>query len=395
MKPGLRRRPPPTPLRVLGIMSGTSLDGIDFALCSIGEDHVNLEKLWSASFPRALSRKLNALASNAGTAWELAHCHHELGRFYASSAKDGLGAEHVDLVGLHGQTVFHNPDARRAATLQIGESAWLAEALRVPVIANFRTADLSAGGQGAPLATLFHEAVFAERGRHVCVNNLGGISNVTSLDWRRGPRPRVIAFDTGPANMLIDMAAKHASNGRRSCDRDGKLAARGTVCEELLQRWLKDSFLKTKPPKSTGRERFGEPFFQRILPEMQKQCPNPADILATLTEFTVRSIALNYSAHLPCPIDRVVLTGGGAANPEIVRRIGAALRRNSPEVHVTTGDAMGWPLQAIEPAAFALLAWRRWHGLPGNLPATTGARHAVLCGQIAEACCPWGSVPSF
>jgi anhydro-N-acetylmuramic acid kinase len=367
-------------------MSGTSLDGVDFALCRIGEDLVDLEKLWTAPFPRALSRRLHALASNQGTAWELADCHHELGRFYARAAKECLGGEQVDLVGLHGQTVFHNPDASRAATLQIGESAWLAESLRVPVIANFRTADLSAGGQGAPLATLFHEAVFAERGKHVCVNNLGGISNVTSLDWRRGARPRVLAFDTGPANMLLDMAVRHASQGRRSCDKGGRLAARGTPCETLLRRWLKDPFLKAKPPKSTGRERFGEPFFKRILPELERLCPAPPDMLATFTEFTVRSIVANYADHLPSPIDTVVLTGGGAANAEIVRRLEASLQLRSPKLRVLTGDALGWPLQAIEPAAFALLAWRRWHGLPGNRPDTTGARHAVLCGHIAEAC---------
>ena len=261
--------------------------------------------------------------------------------------------------------------------MQIGESSWLARKLGVPVVSNFRAADLAAGGQGAPLATMFHARVFAERGKHICVNNLGGISNVTSLDWRGGSSPRIIAFDTGPANMLIDLAVSRATKRRRMFDRNGAMARRGTLDERLLTNLLKHKFFKEKPPKSTGREVFGEAFLARIT-EHAAHIPS-ADLVATLTEFTARSIARNYLLHLPSTPDRVILCGGGAANPVVVD----AIRANLP-AEVVTCDSLGWPTQAIEPAAFALLAWLRVEGKPGNIPETTGASRAVLLGHITS-----------
>ena len=165
---------------VLGIMSGTSIDGVDYALCEVGRSKIRLVKHWAREFPAMLQRRLHAAASNACSAHELAQLHHDLGRLFARQAKSLR--PRAALVGLHGQTVFHNPDRRAPATLQLGEPAYIAEALRIPVVGNFRAADIAAGGQGAPLATLFHKMVFAQRSQHVCVNNLGGISNVTSLD---------------------------------------------------------------------------------------------------------------------------------------------------------------------------------------------------------------------
>lgn len=364
-------------------MSGTSLDGVDCALCRVGSDGVRLLELWNADFPKALQRRLHAAARGESTSWELAQLHHDLGRFYATAAQRNPAARRAQLIGLHGQTIFHHPHRTRPATLQLGEPAYLAESLRVPVVSNFRVADLAAAGQGAPLATLFHQHVFARRGEHVCVNNLGGISNVTSLDWRRGRSPRVLAFDTGPANVLLDLAMRHFTEGAKTCDRDGRLAARGKVCEPLLKRWLGHPFFRTAPPKSTGRELFGEKFLQPALAEMQRLRLTPADFLATLTELTARSLALNYRLHLPAP-DRVILAGGGAANPVLSAAIRRELTELQPHVSVVRSDDLGWPAQTIEAAAFALLAWRRWHGLPGNLPATTGASRPVLCGQITE-----------
>ena len=363
-------------------MSGTSLDGVDCALCRVDTDGVKLLELWSANFPAVLQRRLHAAARDESTSWELAQLHHDLGRFYATAASRNPAARRAQLIGLHGQTIFHHPHRTHPATLQLGEPAYLAESLRVPVISNFRVADLAAGGQGAPLATLFHQVVFARRGEHVCVNNLGGISNVTSLDWRRGRSPRVLAFDTGPANVLLDMAMRHFTDGAKTCDRNGRLAARGKVCEPLLTRWLRHPFFRATPPKSTGRELFGEKFLQPALAEMQRLCLKPADFLATLTEFTACSITLNYQLHLPAPPDSVVLCGGGAKNPVLRGSILREMLPLNPLVEVRTSDDLGWPAQAIEAAAFALLAWRRWHDLPGNLPATTGAKRYVLCGQI-------------
>ena len=368
------------PLRVLGIMSGTSLDGVDYALCDVGDAGVKLRTLWTVKFPRTLRERLHAAARGAAGAWELGQLQHVLGRFYAEGAQENPGRDAPQLAGLHGQTVFHNPDPKNPATLQLGEPAYLVEALGVPVVSNFRAADIAAGGQGAPLATLFHQVAFGQRGRHVCVNNLGGISNVTSLDWGKGAAPRVLAFDTGPANVLMDMAARHFSDGRAQLDRNGAWAAQGRPLEALLTRWLRHPYFERRPPKSTGRELFGEPFFTRALGELTKANAGRDDALATFTEFTARSIARSYVLHLPAPPDEVVLTGGGAANPTLV----AALRAQLGRTAVITSEARGWPVQAIEPAAFALLAWLRINELPGNIPATTGAKRAVLCGQISE-----------
>ncbi len=361
---------------VLGIMSGTSIDSVDYALCEIGGRDIRLRGLWSARFPKPLQAALHAAARGELASHPLAQLHHDLGRFYARHAQPRRGAgRHPDFIGLHGQTVFHNPSPSGPATLQLGEPAYLVETLRAPVVSNFRAADMAAGGQGAPLATLFHQFVFARRGRHICVNNLGGISNVTSLDGR------ILAFDTGPGNVLIDMAMRRLSRGRLAMDKNGQWAARGRPSEKLLDRWLKHDYFAQKPPKSTGRELFGEPFFKTALRQMRHLAP--FDQVATLTEFTARSLALNYRLHLASRPDKIILTGGGASNAALIRAI-AAQFSGGPAVEVVTSAALGWPVQSIEPAAFALLAWMRMTGQPGNLPRTTGARRAALLGQVSR-----------
>lgn len=372
-------------MRVLGIMSGTSIDSVDYAVCSVGEaGKIALEQFWQVTFPAGLKRRLHAAARNESTAYEVGQLHHDLGRFYAEQA--GM-AKQVELAGLHGQTVFHNPDEKTPATFQLGEPAYLAERLGVPVVSNFRAADIAAGGQGAPLATIFHAHAFAVRGEHVAVNNLGGISNVTSLDWRdaSAPEPIVTAFDTGPANMLIDMAARHYSKGEVQFDADGGWAKRGSMSEALLAQWQKHRFFPKPPPKSTGRELFGESFFQEALADAEKHHLLPADMMATLTEFTAASIAQSYELHLRSIPQKVILCGGGAGNSWLVARIRERLRDLSLESGIITSDQLGWPDQSIEPAAFALLAWLRWENKPGNLPRTTGARHPCVLGKITAA----------
>lgn len=344
---------------VLGIMSGTSIDSVDYALCEIHGQSVRLRRHWQAEFPPRLQARLHDAAANRSRSHEVSQLHHDLGRFYAAHAKSG-----AELAGLHGQTIFHNPGN---ATLQLGEPAYLAQALGCPVVSNFRAADIAAGGQGAPLATMFHKAVFAERGKHVCVNNLGGISNVTSLDWRSRAAPRILAFDTGPANILMNLAMRHFTKGKLEVDRDGAWAARGVPDETLLKQWLRLPYLRKQPPKSTGRELFGESFLQPYFHM------NPHDLIATLTEFTARSIALNYKLHLPSTPDRVILCGGGVLNASLF----AAIKRLLPGA-----EHSRWPHQTIEPAAFALLAYLRIKNKPGNLPETTGALRAVPLGQI-------------
>jgi anhydro-N-acetylmuramic acid kinase len=374
---------------ILGIMSGTSLDGVDYALCDVRPGSIVLKRLWQARFPGRLQERLSKAATGLAMSHEVGQLHHDLGRFYAAEAVRGLRDARPRAVGLHGQTVFHQPMAPDSATFQIGEPAWLVEALRAPVVSNFRAADLAAGGQGAPLASAFHQLVFGRRGEFVCVNNLGGISNVTAIDWRRTRQPRLLAFDTGPANVLLDIAVRHFSGGRRRIDRGGVSAARGQANEALLGRWLRHPFFRCAPPKSTGSEMFGKAFWAAAWPAISAEDLQPLDTLATLTAFTARSIALNYRLHLRGKPDRVVLAGGGVANRTLVQWISAELAAWHPQVQVFTSDQLGWPPQSVEPAAFALLAWRRLHGLPGNEPATTGARRHTLLGQLSQGVSPY------
>jgi anhydro-N-acetylmuramic acid kinase len=194
----------------------------------------------------------------------------------------------------------------------------------------------------------------------------------------------VLAFDTGPANVLLDLALRHFTEERQTFDRGGAWAARGVVCQSLLAQWLSHPFLRRRPPKSTGRELFGESFFKAALREMRSLRLSKYDLAATLTAFTARSLVTNYQRHLPALPEGVVLSGGGAANPAMVRQIRESLAQLDPAVEVMTSDELGWPRQSIEPAAFALLAWLRWNKQPGNLPDTTGAQRPVLCGQITE-----------
>jgi len=370
------------PLLVLGIMSGTSIDAVDYAVCKVGSGRVRLLKHWQTEFPKQLQERLRAAASNQATSHELGQWHHDLGRFYAIEAQRGLRGQRVQLVGLHGQTVWHQPSRKNPATLQLGEPAYLTEVLRAPVVSNFRAADMAAGGQGAPLATLFHQIAFGKPGSHVCVNNLGGISNVTSIDWRSARKPKLLAFDTGPANVLIDLAMRKLTGGRQAFDRNGDWAACGRPQQQIVKRWLEHPFFHAPPPKSTGRELFGEPFFNQVWRPIAKL--SPPDVLATFTEFTASSLALNYQLHLPTRPGRVVLAGGGAANRHLVSRIRAHLLTLRSRTDIQTSNALGWPVQSVESAAFALLAYYRWRGKPGNIPATTGARRAVLLGQVAE-----------
>lgn len=380
--PGHPAASPGAERRVLGVMSGTSLDGVDYAICKVCDSRVELVRTRHVPYARGLRRRIELIAGGGGTGRELCQLHHDLGRFYARHCMPTPDWA-VDLAGLHGQTVFHRPHPTRPATVQIGEPAYLAARLGCPVASNFRAGDLAVGGQGAPLATLFHRHTFAAPGAHICVNNLGGISNVTSIDWRRNrSEPSVRAFDTGPANLPIDLAVQTVTHGRRMFDRGGKLAASGTVIEPVLAGWMRHPFLSKRPPKSTGREQFGKEFVTVATRQIGDTGGGDGDLIATLTEFSARSLALNYRKFLPAPPCRVILAGGGADNDELVARIGAALRAWSPGIAVETSRNCGWPPATIEPAAFALLADYRFRGIPSNFPETTGASARAVLGEL-------------
>lgn len=360
---------------VLGVMSGTSLDGVDYALCKIVSPHrITLKGFWSIRYPRLLKERLLNCASDKSSSYETAQLHHDLGRFYADSAP----RVKCDYIGLHGQTIFHNPKA--GSTFQLGAPSYLATELNCPVVSQFREMDLALGGQGAPLATLFHREVFGQKGRVIAVNNLGGISNVTLINSRKCVTH---SFDTGPANILIDRLMFKLSKGRRAFDKDGAMASRGFVNLALVEKWMGFKYFKIKPPKSTGREEFGEEFLAKAIADCKARKLKPQDQMATLTEFSARSIASAYNDFLVQKPDEVILCGGGAQNPALV----AAIKRNfryliRKPMQVMTSDQKGWSTQSVEASAFALLAYYRMHEMKFDLNITTGASRPEHLGQV-------------
>src|SRR5579885_2124832 len=325
-------------VRVIGLMSGTSLDGIDAAL------HVTMgERLAAAAL--GLCRAL------------------------------GVAPTTVALVGSHGHTLHHAPAA--GATLQIGEPAVIAARTGITTIANFRPADVAAGGEGAPLTPWAHAVLFAHPRRARAVQNLGGIGNVTYLP-PGGDLDAVRAFDTGPGNMVIDGVVRRLSHGRRWMDRDGRLARRGRVDEGLLARLLRHPFLARRPPKSTGREEFGVAPVEWLVREGRRRRRSEADLVATATAFTARATAEAYRRFLPA-LDEVLLAGGGSRNPTLVAMLAAAL----PRVRLTAVDALGYDADALEAYAFALLAWATAAARPASLPRVTGAAAPMVLGLIA------------
>jgi anhydro-N-acetylmuramic acid kinase len=283
-------------------------------------------------------------------------------------------------VASHGQTVSHTPSSRPfAATLQIGEPSLIAQRLGVPVVSDFRAADMSAGGQGAPLVPYVDWCLLTHPTRSRAIQNIGGIGNVTYLPADAAPE-QVLGFDTGPGNMLIDAAAAWFSNGTLNFDKVGQIAASGTVDYDLLVWLLEHPFLAQQPPKSAGREEFGKEFFDReILPRQEHWSRERAkDVVATLTAFTAYSIFEAYRSFLPTMPDELIVGGGGARNPTLMRM----LTEKFSGVLVTGHEAFGIDSEAKEALAFAVLANETLLGKPANLPSVTGASKPVILGKI-------------
>jgi anhydro-N-acetylmuramic acid kinase len=372
-------------------MSGTSLDGVDAIVLEVrGTDPSAIEWeirgfLTEPFAPEERSRIAGAIA--AGGVREVALLGRELGRKFASAFQEvlkqsGLVADDVAAVGSHGQTVWHEPPApgTRGATLQIGDPATLAEELGCPVVSDFRTRDVAAGGQGAPLVPWCDWVLLRRPGQGRALQNLGGMGNVTFLPRDGGPEG-VIGFDTGPGVALLNAAARLASEGVDPWDVDGRRAARGTVMPGVLEELLRDPFFETPPPRSTGRERFGDDRVDEIVAQTRPAQPGDwDDLLATLAAFTVQSVAAAYRDFLPLRgVDEVVLTGGGARNPSLVHGLASAL---APIPVLTGVEALGMDPDAREAAAFALLAWAHLRGIPANLPQVTGASGLRVLGSF-------------
>ena len=376
-------------MKVVGLMSGTSMDGIDAALLEFGGTPTDAEWTLLAfrSEPYSDDRRGRIKECvERGTPELFCRLHAEIGECLAQATlalldEAGLDPSQVAVVGSHGHTIWHLPPAagRRGSTLQIGDAATLAARTGIDVIADFRTADMAAGGHGAPLVPFADRIMFAVRDRRRALQNLGGIGNVTWLPPRGSNEP-LLAFDTGPGNALLDLAAERATGGRLRCDQDGLLAAGGRVDDGLLGRLLDDPFFQLEPPRSTGRERFGHVLIETLVAEFDTRGEEGwADLLATLTALTAKSVGDAYRRWvIPRGVDEVVLTGGGAKNPELVRRIRAEL----DPIPLAAEGALGLASDAREAAAFAVLAWAHLLGAAANVPEVTGAEGPRVLGSL-------------
>ncbi|SED11197.1 anhydro-N-acetylmuramic acid kinase [Streptomyces melanosporofaciens] len=365
-------------MRVIGLMSGTSHDAVDAAAADLvlDGDTVVLVPLGlvSEAYPQALRSALSAALPPAATTMkDVCALDTRIGQAFAALAARAdreLFQGRADLIGSHGQTVYHWAEGGRVhGTLQLGQPAWIAEATGCPVVSDLRTRDVAAGGQGAPLVSLV-DALWLRGRPGVCAAlNLGGIANITVVSSAGDP----LAFDTGPANALIDAAVRDLTDGRLDHDADGAMAARGTVHEPLLERLLAEPYYALPAPKTTGKELFHGSYLRAALAAAG---PVPDDdVVATVTELTARTVA---DAVRSVHATEVLASGGGTRNPTLM----GALRRQLGAIALRTSDELGLPAAAKEAYAFAVLAFLTAHGLAGTAPSCTGARHASVLGSI-------------
>lgn len=375
-------------MKVLGLISGTSHDGIDAAVVDFTPDgdvlHGRVTATAGTPYDPALRARLRAaLPPAATTLAEVCALDTLIGQAFADAAAAMIpaGAPPVDAVCSHGQTVYHWVEGTRAlGTLQIGQPAWIAERLGVPVVGDVRIRDITAGGQGAPLVSYLDTLLLAGLPGRCAALNLGGIANVTVPTHPAGsPAPGPLAWDTGPANALIDAAVLRTGAHPAGYDVDGALAARGRVDGRLLTDLLAEPYYRLPPPKTTGKELFHDGYLDRYLDAFPGI--EPAALIATLTALTARTVA---DAVRGAQVDTLVVSGGGAANPALMAMLGGEL----PGVRLVPSAELGAPGDAKEAIAFALIGWQTLHGLPATLPACTGARSARVLGAITPGAGP-------
>ncbi len=364
-------------LLALGLMSGTSCDGVSAALVRFNGHTFRLIAECTRPYPAALARRLRQAA--ALPAAEVSMLNMLLGAHFADAAARLLRSAKVPaarlaVIGSHGHTLYHGPQDPRPSTLQIGEPAVIAERLGVPVVADFRPRDVAAGGEGAPLVPAFDEAFFGG-GPVRALLNLGGIANVTVV----GRGLDTVAFDTGPGNCLLDLVAQRLSRGRQRYDDQGHLAARGRVDHRAVERLWRHPYFRRPPPKSTGREMFNETWLAKLFGRQLTEAPY--DVLATLSTFTAFSIVQSLRRFVRARLREVIVSGGGVHN----RTLMGHLIRDFTPVPVRSCAQYGLPPQAKEPAAFAYLALRHVRGQANHLPRTTGARTPRLLGSLTPA----------
>jgi len=383
---------------VLGLMSGTSADGIDVALAQISGAPPRLKaKLLghtSVRFQPAIRKEILRVAEQGPiSAGALSQLHFRLGEVFASAALAGcrgfrVSPKKISLIGSHGQTIFHQGPPvdflgqATASTLQIGEPSIIAARTGITTVGDFRPADIALGGQGAPLVPYADYLLYRDAKLGRISLNLGGIANITVIP--AGSKPsQVFAFDTGPANMLIDALVSHFSKGRLHFDKNAQFASQGRSNAALVNELMRDPYLKLRPPKSTGREYYGKGYLQELLKLGRRHRAKPNDLIRAATTFTALSVidAINRFVRPKAKIHQLIVSGGGAQNPLILGQLAAAL----PDMEILPSSRFGIPEDAKEAFAFALLAYETFHRRPSNLPSATGARSLAILGKISYA----------
>ena len=382
---------------VIGLMSGTSVDGIDAAIVEITGDgletEVGLIAFETFPFPSGVPQRILALCQpDTGHVDDICEMNFYIGHLFAEAVKhilqeSGMRASDIDLIGSHGQTIHHLPKdadidsnvSHYPSTLQIGEPAVIAHETGVPTIADFRVADMAAGGQGAPLVSYIDYLIFCDSVKTIGLLNIGGIANLTVLP-ANGTFDSVCAADTGPGNMCIDAVITEITEGTERYDKAGQRATQGTPHQRLIDEWLKHRFFQLSPPKTTGREMFGHTYAMECLEACRKHQLSDNDCISTLTELTVQTITEYIEQFITGknPIDILYISGGGVHNQTIMRRLGEQL----PNTAVEPVDNSGISADAKEAIAFAILANETLHGNAGNLPSATGASVRKILGKF-------------
>jgi anhydro-N-acetylmuramic acid kinase len=385
-------------MRVLGLMSGTSADGIDVALVRISGAppgiSAKLEGHHHVRFPSAVRDAILRLAEGSPTTTaEISQLNFLLGEEFARAAIAackawGVPLRRISLIGSHGQTIFHQGVPTRflggrrvSSTLQIGEPSVIAERTGIATIGDFRPADMAAGGQGAPLVPFVDYLLYRDARIGRVALNIGGIANVSVIP--AGARARdVFAFDTGPGNMIVDAIVEMATRGRERYDRDARLALRGKTAPRLLERMLNDAYLRKSPPKTAGREQFGRAYAEKVIGWAKRERVRTEDLVRTATVFTSLSIAGAVRRFvLPrARVTELIVAGGGARNPLMMAQLAAGL----PGMEIIQASEFGIPTDAKEAFAFAVLAYEAFHGRANNLPSATGARQPAVMGKLVR-----------
>jgi anhydro-N-acetylmuramic acid kinase len=385
-------------MRVIGMMSGTSADGIDVALARLSgappSISAKLERHHHVSFPAGVREAILRLANGAPTTTEeISRLNFVLGEEFARAALAAcrrwrIPLAKIDLIGSHGQTIFHQGVASRygttrrvASTLQIGEPSIIAERTGITTIADFRPADMAAGGQGAPLVPFVDYLLYRHGKRGRVALNIGGIANVTVIPAAARPQD-VFAFDTGPGNMIVDALVESFTRGRQRYDRDARMALRGKMIPALLEKMMREPYLQKAPPKTAGREQFGHDYAEAILSWGRRHRARSEDLVRTATLATSLSIADAFRRFIfpRARVDELIVAGGGARNPLMIAQLAAGL----PGIKLVPADRLGVRAEAKEAFAFAVLAYEAYHGRANSLPSATGARHAAVLGKLVN-----------